>query len=183
MRPHLLQPAPRATGEWGARARQHRLRSVEHDRQVVLRFRVAGSDFALRFTTRSSSLPRARGASAAQVGDAKGIRKKITEINIPRIRCSLLRTRLRYGLIRRPGRASGQRAAAAKKGPIGKRPGPAAETRDIRVPVHHIWVMAEGRFISFVSFRRQVGSPGFPKTYGRGPSDEHFMIRSRNITN
>ena len=65
------------------------------------------------------------------------------------------------------GAATGQRAAAAKKGPIGKRPGPAAETRDIRVPVHHIWVMAEGRFISFVSFRRQVGSPGFPKTYGR----------------
>ena len=32
-----LHPAPRATGEGGARARQHRLRSFEHERQVVLR--------------------------------------------------------------------------------------------------------------------------------------------------
>jgi len=57
------------------RARQHRLRRVEHERQVVLR------------TDHTQQL-----AAAAQVGDAKGIRKKITEMKMRLIKDALKAT-------------------------------------------------------------------------------------------
>ena len=74
-----LHPAPRATGERGARARQHRLRRVEHDS--------TSSAKSFIFVHHTQQLP-----APAQVGDAKGTRKKITEIKMCLIKDALKAT-------------------------------------------------------------------------------------------
>ena len=76
-----LYPAPRATGErlerGAPRARQHRLR------------RLGGSSTSAKsfFVHHTQQL-----AAAAQVGDAKGIRKKITEMKMRLIKDALKAT-------------------------------------------------------------------------------------------
>ena len=73
-----LHPAPRATctGKRGARARQHRLRRVENERQVVLR------------------TPHAAARSGCAGGRREGyvgIRKKITEMKMRLIKVDALK--------------------------------------------------------------------------------------------
>ena len=67
------------SGERGARARQHRLRRVEHDS--------TSSAKSFIFVHHTQQLP-----APAQVGDAKGTRKKITEIKMCLIKVALKAT-------------------------------------------------------------------------------------------
>jgi hypothetical protein len=74
---NTLHPAPRATGERGARARQHRP-------TVYGGSSTSAKSFFVHHTQQL--------AAAAQVGDAKGIRKKITEMKMRLIKDALKAT-------------------------------------------------------------------------------------------
>ena len=76
---HFIRRLALRSGERGARARQHRLRRVEHDS--------TSSAKSFIFVHHTQQLP-----APAQVGDAKGTRKKITEIKMCLIKVALKAT-------------------------------------------------------------------------------------------